>query len=84
MFAVMLDTEYMTKSRFKENFMIDWKKILGKNHVIQRLEDCDFTPIYDWQQKEKEKKKQMSAEVSSLPKKLSGFVMQSSKRVLEF
>ncbi|KAI8552935.1 hypothetical protein RHMOL_Rhmol06G0306700 [Rhododendron molle] len=62
MFAVMLDTEYMTKSKFKENFMSDWKKILGKNHVIQRLEDCDFTPIYDWHQKEKEKKKQMSAE----------------------
>ncbi|KAH7860063.1 hypothetical protein Vadar_008715 [Vaccinium darrowii] len=62
MFAVMLDTEYMTKPKFKENFMNDWRKILGKNHIIQRLEDCDFTPIYDWHQKEKEKKKQMSAE----------------------
>ncbi|PSR85274.1 DNA topoisomerase 1 beta like [Actinidia chinensis var. chinensis] len=62
MIAVMLDTEYMNKPKFKENFMNDWRKILGKNHVIQRLEDCDFTPIYEWHQKEKEKKKQMSAE----------------------
>ncbi|CAK9165479.1 unnamed protein product [Ilex paraguariensis] len=62
MFAVMLDTDYMSKPKFKENFMTDWKKILGKNHVIQKLEDCDFTPIYEWHQREKEKKKQMSSE----------------------
>ncbi|CBI21703.3 hypothetical protein VitviT2T_030659 [Vitis vinifera] len=62
MFAVMLDTDYMQKEKFKENFMADWRKILGKNHVIQRLDDCDFTPIYEWHQEEKEKKKQMSTE----------------------
>jgi len=62
MYAVMLDTDYMSKPQFKENFMSDWRKILGKNHVIQKLEDCDFTPIYEWHQKEKEKKKQMSTE----------------------
>ncbi|KAL2472921.1 DNA topoisomerase 1 beta [Forsythia ovata] len=62
MFAVMLDTEYMSKPKFKENFMSDWRKILGKNHIIQNLEDCDFSPIYEWHQKEKEKKKQMSTE----------------------
>ncbi|CAL5333035.1 unnamed protein product [Camellia sinensis] len=52
----------MNKPTFKENFMNDWRKILGKNHVIQKLEDCDFTPIYEWHQREKEKKKQMSSE----------------------
>ncbi|XP_047311133.1 DNA topoisomerase 1 alpha-like [Impatiens glandulifera] len=62
MFAVMLDTDYMNKSQFKENFMNDWRKILGKKHVIQNLEDCDFTPIYEWHQREKEKKKQMTTE----------------------
>ncbi|KEH40981.1 putative DNA topoisomerase [Medicago truncatula] len=61
LYAVMRDTEYMQKAKFKENFWTDWKVILGKNHVIQNLEDCDFTPIYDWCQIEKEKKKQMSA-----------------------
>ncbi|KAK2968122.1 hypothetical protein RJ640_028027 [Escallonia rubra] len=60
MYAAMLDTEYMNKPKFKENFMGDWRKILGKKHVIRSLEDCNFTPIYEWHQREKEKKKQMS------------------------
>lgn len=63
MYAVMLDTDYMNKPQFKENFMSDWRKILGKNHTIQSLEHCDFTPIYEWHQREKEKKKQMTSEV---------------------
>ncbi|KAJ4725190.1 DNA topoisomerase 1-like [Melia azedarach] len=62
MFAVMLDTEYMQKPKFKENFWNDWRKLLGRNHVIQNLEDCDFKPIYEWHQEQKEKKKQMSSE----------------------
>ncbi|KAL3850228.1 hypothetical protein ACJIZ3_012110 [Penstemon smallii] len=62
MYAVMLETEYMSKPQFKENFMTDWRKILGKNHTIQSLDLCDFTPIYEWHQKEKEKKKQMSTD----------------------
>ncbi|KAF5478987.1 hypothetical protein F2P56_005503 [Juglans regia] len=62
MYAVMKDTDYMQKDKFKENFWTDWRKLLGKNHVIQSLEKCDFTPIYDWCQQEKEKKKQMSTE----------------------
>ncbi|KAF7825025.1 DNA topoisomerase 1 alpha-like [Senna tora] len=62
MFAVMRDTDYMQKDRFKDNFWSDWRKLLGRNHVIQNLKDCDFTPIYDWYQGEKEKKKQLSSE----------------------
>lgn len=73
MYAVMLETDYMNKPQFKENFMSDWRKILGKNHVIQNLEDCNFTPIYEWHQKEKEKKKQMTTEVSLLLQKLLDF-----------
>ncbi|KAF2303812.1 hypothetical protein GH714_023548 [Hevea brasiliensis] len=62
MFAVMKDTDYMQKQKFLENFWNDWRKLLRRNHVIQKLEDCDFTPIYEWHQREKEKKKQMSTE----------------------
>ncbi|PON40700.1 DNA topoisomerase I [Parasponia andersonii] len=62
MFAVMKDTDYAEKKTFRENFWNDWRKLLGKNHVIQKLDICDFTPIYDWYQNEKEKKKQMSAD----------------------
>lgn len=66
MFAVMKDTEFATKERFIQNFWNDWKAILGANHVIKKFELCDFSLIYEWAQKEKEKKKQMSAEVISL------------------
>ncbi|GJW92083.1 DNA topoisomerase 1 alpha-like protein [Tanacetum coccineum] len=62
MFAVMLDTDYMSKPQFKENFWSDWRNILGKNHTIQNLDNCDFKPIYEWHQAEKDKKKQMSTE----------------------
>lgn len=60
----MKDTEYAEKAKFIENFMTDWRRILGKNHVIKDFKHCDFTPIYEWHQREKEKKKQMSTEVS--------------------
>ncbi|KAK1305622.1 DNA topoisomerase 1 [Acorus calamus] len=42
--------------------MTDWRQILGRNHVIKKFELCDFTPIYEWHMKEKEKKKNMSTE----------------------
>lgn len=64
MYAVMRDTDYMQKDKFKENFWNDWREVLGRKHVIQNLKDCDFTPIYDWHEIEKEKKKQMTTEVS--------------------
>ncbi|KAL6549677.1 hypothetical protein OROHE_008408 [Orobanche hederae] len=62
MYAVMLDTDFVNKPKFRENFMADWQTILGKNHIIQSLEHCDFTPIHEWHQKVKEKKKQMTTE----------------------
>ncbi|KAJ3678285.1 hypothetical protein LUZ60_002088 [Juncus effusus] len=62
MFAVMMETDYAKKPKFIENFMHDWGKILGKNHVIKKFELCDFTPIYEWHEREKEKKKQMTSE----------------------
>ncbi|KAJ4981779.1 hypothetical protein NE237_032616 [Protea cynaroides] len=62
MFAVMKDTDYATKPKFIDNFMNDWRQILGKNHAIKKFELCDFTPIYEWHQREKEKKKQMTTE----------------------
>lgn len=62
MFAVMKETDYATKPTFIKNFWDDWKKCLGKNHVIKKFDLCDFTPIYDWFQAEKERKKSLSGE----------------------
>lgn len=44
--------------------MNDWRKLLGENHVIKKFELCDFSPIYEWDQREKEKEKQRTREVS--------------------
>ncbi|RLM62340.1 DNA topoisomerase 1-like [Panicum miliaceum] len=62
MFAVMKDTEYATRQTFIDNFFTDWRQILGKTHIIKKFELCDFTPIYEWHLREKEKKKQMTSE----------------------
>ncbi|AQK50794.1 DNA topoisomerase 1 beta [Zea mays] len=62
MFAVMKDTDYAAKPTFIDNFFTDWRKVLGKNHIIKNFELCDFTPIYEWHLREKERKKQMTTE----------------------
>ena len=63
MFVVMKDTDYAAKPKFIENFWHDWRKVLWTKNVMKNFGLCDFTPIYDWHLREKEKKKQMSAEV---------------------
>lgn len=62
MFAVMRETDYANKSVFIKNFWSDWKEVLGSRHTIQKMDDCDFTPIWEWHLAEKEKKKQITAE----------------------
>ncbi|KAJ8429344.1 hypothetical protein Cgig2_008791 [Carnegiea gigantea] len=62
LYATMLETDYVTKEIFNKNFFNDWKKLLGRNHVIQDFSKCDFRPIYKWHLAEKERKKQMSLE----------------------
>lgn len=62
MYAKYIDTEYAQNKTFNKNFWHDWKKILGKTHVIQNLENCDFKLIYDHILKTYEKKKEESKE----------------------
>lgn len=63
MFAVMKETDYMNKPVFLKNFWEGFSEVLGKKHVIQCLEKCDFTPIYEYLMADREKKKQMTKEV---------------------
>ena len=42
MYAKYIDTEYIENRTFNKNFWNDWKKLLGKENVIQNLEECDF------------------------------------------
>lgn len=62
MFGVMKETDYMKKQIFLDNFWNDFRKVLGKNHVIKDLKKCDFTPMYEYAMAERERKKQLSKE----------------------
>jgi len=62
LFAKFIATEYINNSTFKRNFWKDWKKVLGKDHSIQSLEECNFQQIYDHLLSEKENKKTISDE----------------------
>ena len=41
-------------------------QVLGKDHVIKSLKKCDFTPMYEHAMAEREKKKQLSREVTQI------------------
>jgi DNA topoisomerase-1 len=61
-FSKYIDTEYYKGDKFKRNFWKDWKLILGKNHKIQDLENCDFSLIYKHVLSDREKKKNLTKE----------------------
>lgn len=54
-FATVKGTEWETKEKFRKNFWEGWSKILGKEHTIQDLENCDFTAIWEHLMREKDK-----------------------------
>ncbi|CAA6672360.1 unnamed protein product [Spirodela intermedia] len=64
MFAVMKDTEYATKKTFVDNFMKDWRTILGPNHVISRKKALK-------EEKMKQEEKYMWAVVDGVKEKVS-------------
>jgi len=59
-FSRYIDTEYYKSDKFKKNFWKDWRVILGKNHIIQSLEGCDFSEIYKYILELREKKKNLN------------------------
>ncbi|KAG0201384.1 DNA topoisomerase 1 [Mortierella sp. GBA30] len=64
-FAALLYTEHAENPIFQQNFFKDFAK-LAKTHktvpTISSFTKCDFTPIYEYFQVEKEKKKNLSKE----------------------
>lgn len=59
MYAKYIDTEYIQNKIFNKNFWNEFKKILGKGHIIQTLEDCDFRKYNDILVAINEKKKEL-------------------------
>lgn len=57
LYAKYLETDYVKNKLFNKNFWLDWKKVLGKDHPIQNLDDVDFHLIYEYLLKQKEEKK---------------------------
>jgi len=55
-FSRYFGTDHMDKPQFSTNFFADWKKILGKKHVIKDFKKCDFKPIVEHLKVEKEKR----------------------------
>lgn len=62
MYATMLETEYIKKPVFRANFWAGFKEVLGPRHTIKSLEGCDFRPIWEHMQAEKDRKKAMTKE----------------------
>lgn len=62
LYARYYETEYINNKTFNKNFWKDWNKILGKNHKIQNLENCDFSKIFNYLVEQKRKRNEMSKE----------------------
>jgi DNA topoisomerase IB len=65
-FAALLETEHAADTTFQANFFRDWQKLLtehppAENIKITDFAKCDFRPMYEYFEIQKEKKKQMTA-----------------------
>jgi DNA topoisomerase-1 len=69
LYAKYIETEYVTNRIFNKNFWHDWRKILGKTHVIQSLEGCDFKLIYKYLLDQKEEKNKLTKDEKEKLKK---------------
>lgn len=54
LYAKYTTTEYVKNPVFNKNFWSDWELLLPKNTVIKSLDDCDFTLILKYLEKERE------------------------------
>merc|ERR1712130_160819 len=63
MFAVMIETDWAQKEKFRKNFMKEFTKILRDKSQqrqfpeVKDLDKCDFRAIYDWYQQKREDEK---------------------------
>lgn len=79
LYAKYLETEYIKSNVFRNNFWKDWKKILGKNHIIQSLEECNFSQIYDNILFEKNKKQSIMKEEKKQQKEIKNLQEEKYK-----
>jgi hypothetical protein len=75
MYSAMINTDYASKKAFIDNFWDEFKKLLGKGHVIKEFSKCDFSPIVQHLEAEKEKKKTMTKEEKNVIKEVRGWLL---------
>jgi len=80
LYAKYLETDYVNNRIFRKNFWNDWRKVLGPNHIIQSLEDVDFTPIYQYLLRKKEEKKLQPKESKDIEEKYKYAVVDGKKQ----
>ncbi|KAI9489240.1 hypothetical protein BDB00DRAFT_844483 [Zychaea mexicana] len=64
-FAALLESDHAKNPTFQKNFFRDWQDVLKKeprNPKITSFDRCDFRPIWEKFEKDREKKKQMTKE----------------------
>ncbi|KAK4684184.1 DNA topoisomerase I, partial [Tremellales sp. Uapishka_1] len=66
-FAAMIETDHAQDAKFRENFFNDFRKVLDghppkEGIQVKTLEKCDFRPMYEYFESEKDKKKSMTKE----------------------
>ncbi|WVQ67072.1 uncharacterized protein L199_005265 [Kwoniella botswanensis] len=66
-FGAMIETDHAQDAKFRENFFKDFKAMLEKyppkeNVKVKSLDKCDFKPMFEHFEREKEKKKAMTKE----------------------
>ncbi|WWC91614.1 uncharacterized protein L201_006560 [Kwoniella dendrophila CBS 6074] len=64
-FGAMIETDHAQDAKFRENFFKDFKAVLDKyppkeNVKVKSLDKCDFKPMFEHFEREKEKKKAMT------------------------
>ncbi|WVR00294.1 hypothetical protein IAU59_007437 [Kwoniella sp. CBS 9459] len=64
-FGAMIETDHAADAKFRENFFKDFKAVLDKyppkeNVKVKSLDKCDFRPMFEHFEREKEKKKAMT------------------------
>ncbi|KAI8584050.1 hypothetical protein K450DRAFT_221249 [Umbelopsis ramanniana AG] len=62
-FAALIETDHGKNPVFQKNFFADWQEILkkdDKNPKITDFEKCDFRPMFEHFELEKERKKQLT------------------------
>ena len=74
--AHILDNDLSTKEITRKNFFKEFKKVMDEKYALSVLEDFDFTPIYDYIMKIRERNKNKTNEDKKVDKEKKQKVLE--------